>query len=71
MVSPTHPPTAPISSEGSTMFLSPDRDLSPGSPDLGGHTPAVPDRPGSPRHLDHPGSQIPRLQDKFKPAPSS
>uniref|UniRef100_A0AAV1TIZ4 Uncharacterized protein n=1 Tax=Peronospora matthiolae TaxID=2874970 RepID=A0AAV1TIZ4_9STRA len=24
------------------MFLSPDRDLSPGSPDLGGHTPASP-----------------------------
>uniref|UniRef100_A0AAV1VNR9 Uncharacterized protein n=1 Tax=Peronospora matthiolae TaxID=2874970 RepID=A0AAV1VNR9_9STRA len=38
------------------MFLSPDRDLSPGSPDLGGHTPAVPDRPGSPRHLGPTGS---------------
>uniref|UniRef100_A0AAV1VHM8 Uncharacterized protein n=1 Tax=Peronospora matthiolae TaxID=2874970 RepID=A0AAV1VHM8_9STRA len=38
------------------MFLSPDRDLSPGSPDHGGHTPTVPDRPGSPRHLGPAGS---------------
>ena len=51
MVSPTHLTTSPISSEGSTVLLSPDRDPSPGSPDRGGHTPTFPDRLGSPRHL--------------------
>uniref|UniRef100_A0AAV1TBN6 Uncharacterized protein n=1 Tax=Peronospora matthiolae TaxID=2874970 RepID=A0AAV1TBN6_9STRA len=56
MASPTHPLASLISSEGRTMVLSPDRDMSPGSPDLGGHTPAVPDRPGSPRHLGPTGS---------------
>uniref|UniRef100_A0AAV1U1C5 Uncharacterized protein n=1 Tax=Peronospora matthiolae TaxID=2874970 RepID=A0AAV1U1C5_9STRA len=32
MASPTHLFTSPISSEGSIMLLSPDRDPSPGSP---------------------------------------
>ena len=51
MASPTPLSTSPISSEGSTVLLSPDRDQSPDSPDHGEHTPTVPDRPGSPSHL--------------------
>ena len=51
MASPTPLSTSPISSEGSTVLLSPDRDQSPDSPDHGEHTPTFPDRPGSPSHL--------------------
>ena len=56
MASPTHLPTAPISSEGSTVLLSPDRYPLPGSADHVGHTPTVSDSPGSPSHLGPAGS---------------
>ena len=45
MAYPTQFPTSPISSEGSTVLLFPDRDPSPRSPDHGGHTTTVEDRP--------------------------
>ncbi|CAI5731149.1 unnamed protein product [Peronospora destructor] len=73
MDSPTPLPTSPISSEGSTVLMSPDRDQSTGSPDHGEHIPAVPDRPGSPRHLGPTGSPTiaPGSPDRPPTRPSS
>ena len=49
MASPTSPPISPISSEGSTMSLSSDRDRSPGSPTIPTGSPdRQPTRPSSP-----------------------
>ena len=64
MAFPTHLPTSPISSEGSTVLLSSYRDPSPISADPEEHIPIVPDRPGSPGHLGPTGSfPLPRSPD--------
>ena len=73
MAFPTHLPTSPISSEDSTVFLSPYRDPSSGSPDHGRYAPIVPDQHAFPSHLGAAGSPpiAPGSPDRQPTRPSS